>query len=180
MTRNGLSVLLERTGEFREAEGLAREALHLLERQVGHPTFDIALLYRTLGGLRLAQGDHGEAFRVLRRGLELLHGLDAGNPDEGDIRNRLAYLGFVQRSADSLALYEEAVQFENSRPGEGPFFITDGYEYLGWAARRRGDLDLADRLYRRAVELYRRELPEQHFYRKQAEAGLIQLGRPNR
>jgi hypothetical protein len=28
--------------------------------------------------------------------------------------------------------------------------VTDGYEYLAWAARHEGDLALAETLYRRA------------------------------
>lgn len=55
------------------------------------------------------------------------------------------------------------------------FLITDGYEYLAWAARRKGDLALAERLYRRAVGLYQEELPVDHPYRRRAEDGLGEM-----
>ena len=53
--------------------------------------------------------------------------------------------------------------------------MTDGYEYLGWAARRKGELALAETLYRRAVTLYETELPVGHPYRAQATVGLAEV-----
>lgn len=169
-----LAVLLERKGDFTEAERMTRDALRFFSA-AGESNKNSALTLRTLGGIRLVQGDLGDAEQLLRRGLASLREVEPGNPDEGDIRNRLAYLAFVRQAADSLEVYRDAVAFEQSRPAAGPFFITDGYEYLASAARRRGDRALAERLYRRAVELYQRELPQGHPYRTQAEAGLAEV-----
>ena len=58
------------------------------------------------------------------------------------------------------------------RKPEGPFFATDGYEYLGAAALHHGDYALAERMYRRALGLYQRQLSEGHLYRVQAAEGL--------
>jgi len=54
----------------------------------------------------------------------------------------------------------------------GPFFVTDGYEFLAEAARRMGDLGLAERLFRRALALDERQLPVGHPYPVAAAAGL--------
>ena len=43
---------------------------------------------------------------------------------------------------------------------------------IRWAARQRGDLQLAERLYRRAVTLYQAELPDGHPYLAQGRDGL--------
>lgn len=63
-----------------------------------------------------------------------------------------------------------------------PYFITDGYEWLAAAARIRGDLALAESLYRRALGLYRAELPDGHPHRAESAVGLgrtlLDAGRP--
>lgn len=121
----------------------------------------------------MAQGGEGEAERLLRRALHDLRGaFPRGHPDEGDILNRLVYLAVARRAPDATELYRQAVDFEAARPAAGPFFVTDGYEYLGEASRRLGDQELAEAMFRRAIRLYERLLPVGHPYRRLAEAGL--------
>ena len=167
-----LALLLERKGDFPEAERLAREAIATDTVLNGSLNVQHALMLRTLAGLRLAQGDLAGANLLLRRSLLLLQRLDPANADLGDVLNRLAYVVFQRGDADSAAIYRQAADFERARPPLGPWFFTDGYEYLAWTASRTGDQALAERLFRRAVELYGRELPVEHPYRKQAELGL--------
>jgi tetratricopeptide (TPR) repeat protein len=180
--RMALAVLLEQKGDFAEAERVAREALRDAERLFGEANLNTALTLRTLGGVLLAAGREAEAEPVLRRALAAFaRAAPNGNPDEGDVLNRLAYLAARRRAADAAALYGRAAALERGRAPDGPAFITDGYEYLGWAARRMRDPALAGRLYRRAVALYDRELPDGHPYRAEAHVGagetLLEAGR---
>jgi tetratricopeptide (TPR) repeat protein len=170
-----LAVFLERKGEFAEAESWARRALRTGSER-DERSLDTALVLRTLGSLRLAQGDAGGAEVLLRRSLGLLRELspERRHADEGDVLNRLARLLVERRAADAATLYAEATAFERAR-GPGPYFVTDGYEHLARAARERGDLALAAILYRRAAALYADQLPERHPYRLEAEAGLAGL-----
>jgi tetratricopeptide (TPR) repeat protein len=168
-----LAVLLERKGNFAAADSFARAALAQKMRMYGEVSTETALMLRTLGGIRVVLGDQAEAEHLLRRALaSFQQAFPQGHMDEGDVLNRLAYLLSLRRSADADSLYRQAVRFEQVRLEAGPFFVTDGYEYLGWAARRRGELTLAERMYRRALTLYAAELPAGHPYRAQAAVGL--------
>jgi tetratricopeptide (TPR) repeat protein len=169
-----MAVFLERKGDFEEAEHWARETSPFNERHPLH--IETALHLRTLGGIRLVRGDRVEAEALLRRGLAIMRQLfPAGaHPDEGDILNRLAFIAVERGAKDADEIYAQAAAFERARKS-GPFFVTDGYDYLARAAQRRGDRELAETLYRRAVRLYEAELPEGHPYRTAAESGLADL-----
>jgi serine/threonine-protein kinase len=167
-----LAVVLEREAKFAEAETDARQSATLAEQAYGGG-FPTALHLRTLAAIRLARGDAVEAEHLLRRALAgFRKAFPEGHPDEGDVLNRLTYLALVRRAGDADSLYAQAARFEASRPAAGPRFVTDGYEYLAEAARLKADPVLAERMFRRAIELYQRQLPEQHPYRRLADSGL--------
>jgi tetratricopeptide (TPR) repeat protein len=172
-SNSSLAVLLERKGNFTAADSFARAAVAQKIRLYGEVSTETALMLRTLGGIRVVLGDRVEAERLLRRSLaSLRQAFPQGHLDQGDVLNRLAYLLSLRRAADADSLYRQAVRFEQARAAAGPFFITDGYEYLGWTALRRGELPLAERMYRRALSLYEAELPRGHPYRAQTAVGL--------
>jgi serine/threonine-protein kinase len=171
----GLAVFLERKGDFEEAELWSRFSIATGIDGTGVHV-ETALRLRTLGGIRLVRGDDAEAESLLRRALAILRELfpQSTHADEGDVLNRLAFVADRRGAPDADALYEQAVAFERSRDG-GPYFVTDGYEYLAQAAERHGDRMLAESLYRRAVQLYREQLPAGHPYRGAAASGLAAL-----
>jgi tetratricopeptide (TPR) repeat protein len=76
------------------------------------------------------------------------------------------------REGEADELYREAVAFDRVRPAGSPTFVTDGVHYLAWAEHRKGDLAEAEADYRRALGLYRRQLPVGHPYRAAAATGL--------
>lgn len=172
----GLAVLLDRKGDFADAERIARLALTYWEG-LGLPHIAHAMTMRTIGGLRLAQGDRSGAEMYLRRSLTMIRQLfpNGTHEDEGDVLNRLAYVLHARASSDAAEIYQQAVAFDRKRAPGSPAFITDGYEYLAAVAAGRGDRDLARALYQRAASLYQRELPEGHPYRLAAERGLASL-----
>jgi tetratricopeptide (TPR) repeat protein len=169
----GLALLLERRGRFGEAEEYARHAAVLAEREFGKENAATARLQSNLGAVLLALGRLAEAEPILRRSLASLRRNGApGDLDAGDMLNRLAFIALERKADDANALYREAVDFERSRKPGGPIFATDGYEYLGDAALRVGDTALAEGMYRRALDLYVRQLPDGHPYRVRATEGL--------
>lgn len=175
-TAGSLAVLLEREGNLVAADSFARAALAASIPLYGEKSDAVVLMLRTLGGIRLALGDVVEAEQLLRRSLAAFPAaFPPGNPDEGDVLNRLASLLINRRAADADSIYRRAVNFERARSLTEPYFITDGYEYLGAAAAAKGDVTLAERMYRRAITLYAQELPKRHPYREQAERGLAAL-----
>lgn len=168
-----LAIVLERKGAFVEAERFARDALAYAERAYGPVDFNTAYRLRTLAAIRLARGDPSEAERLLRRALAgFRRTFPEDHPDEGDVINRLVYILVARHAPDADSIYREATRFELARPATGPWFVTDGYEYLGEAAWRMGDPALAERVFRRALALNERQLPEGHPYRVLATTGL--------
>jgi tetratricopeptide (TPR) repeat protein len=168
-----MALVYEREGAFAESEQFARAALAQAERTYGAGNYVIAIRQRTLGSIFLARGDSGQAELLFRRALAgLRRSFPQGNPDEGDVLNRLVFCLLERRAPEAVGMYREAVRFENARPDHGPYFVTDGYEYLAEAARRMGDVGLAERLFRRALGLYERQLPGGHPYRAAAATGL--------
>jgi tetratricopeptide (TPR) repeat protein len=128
---------------------------------------------RQVGSIRLDRGDLDEAEGLLRRSLAaLLRATPRGHPDEGDVVNRLAFILVRRGAADADATYHLAVAFDRARPLGAPVFVTDGLHFLAWARHRKGDLAGAEANYRRALSLYRRQLPDGHLYRAAAATGL--------
>ena len=96
-------------------------------------------------------------------------------PDLGDVLNRLAYIAVERGAGDADKLYREASAFDRNRPSSSPVFVSDGLHFLAWTQHRKGDLRGAEANYRRALSLYRRQLPVGHAYRAAAAAGLASV-----
>jgi tetratricopeptide (TPR) repeat protein len=173
-----LALVLTRKGELEEAESLAREGLAFLERLHGKQHFSIWYSYGFLGAVRLDRGDAVEAEQLLRQALQQSRRVaPEGDPDQGDVLNRLAYILVRRGAADADAVYREAVAFDAARPADQPDFVTDGIHFLAAAEQRKGDRKAAEEDYRRALRLYERQLPPDHPYRVAASRGLQALSK---
>jgi serine/threonine-protein kinase len=171
--RMALAVLLERKGDFSDAAQQVRAAVAQTSNLFGPTSVRAAQARRTLGSVLLGAGRLEEAEVVLRESIAEFHrAAPAGNLDEGDALNRLAYITTVKARPDADEVYRRAVAFEGARSSKDPYFVTDGYEYLGLAALQRRDVALAEKLFRRAITLYDAELPDGHPYRAQSHRGL--------
>jgi serine/threonine-protein kinase len=178
-----LALVLQRKEALAEAEEYARRSLALSERIHGHDHFQKWGRVGLIGTIRLDRGDEVEAERDLRIVLEA--GRSSGQvtiPGLGDVLNRLAYILVRRDAGDAEAVYGEAVAIDDALPAGSPLFVTDGVHFLAWAEHRRGDVREAEDDYRRALALYRRQLPDGHAYRAAAASGLgallLDLGRP--
>ncbi|HEV8600514.1 MAG TPA: serine/threonine-protein kinase [Gemmatimonadales bacterium] len=168
-----LALVLARKGELAEAESLAREALAFTLRLHGSEHYFVWYGYGFLGAIRLDRGDAVEAEHLLRQALlKSRQASPEGDPDQGDVLNRLAYLLVGRGAADADAVYREAVAFDAARPAEQPDFVTDGIHFLAAAEHRKGDFRAAEEDYRRALRVYERQLPASHPYRIAASTGL--------
>jgi tetratricopeptide (TPR) repeat protein len=136
-----------------------------------------------LGGILLDRGNRSEAEILLRAALAKMRQLyPADYPDLADLLNRLAYISVERNAADAVTLYREASTFDRKRRAGAPVFVTDGLHFLAWAQHRKGDLRGAESNYRRALSMYRKQLPPGHPYRAASELGLgaviLDAGRP--
>jgi tetratricopeptide (TPR) repeat protein len=166
-----LSILLERQGELEEAERLSRQSLAIMQSIQFRPVELIRL-----GGILLDRGDVVEAERLLDSGLVALRRIQPkGGADEADALNRLAYLRLLRHAPDAARAYAEAAAFDRARSPGAPDFVSDGVHFLAWAHQRRGDSAAAEAAYRRALALYRIQLPPNHAYTLAAQRGLAEL-----
>lgn len=168
-----LSMLLERRGQLDEAEALTRRGISAAIKisNAEHP--HVVLERARLGGILLDRGNRSEAEPLLRRGLGQMQQLYSPDfPDLGDVLNRLAYIAVERGAVDADKLYRQASEFDRNRPASSPVFVTDGLHFLAWTQHRKGDLRGAEGNYRRALALYRQQLPPGHGYRAAAAIGL--------
>jgi serine/threonine-protein kinase len=177
-----LALVLQRKEELAEAEDYARRSLALSRRIHGPDHLQEGGRVGLIGAIRLDRGDDVEAERDLRIVLDGAHASGRQpDPGLGDILNRLAYLLVRRDAGDAEAVYREAVALDEALPPGSPLFVTDGIHFLAWAEHDRGDWDAAESDYRRALALYRRQLPDGHAYRASAASGLgallLDLGR---
>ena len=106
--RNNLAIALGELGQFVEAFGRLREAIHIAEEAAHVYTLVFPLL--GLGTLKLDQGDFAGAVAPLERGLDLCRTREAplGLPDFAWALG-VAYHG-TSRRAEGVALMEEATR----------------------------------------------------------------------
>jgi len=158
-------------------ESLARRSLELTRRIYGPDHYYVWYGYGHVGAIRLDRGDPVEAERLLREGLaRSRRAAPNGDPDQGDLLNRLAYLLVRRGAPDADVVYREAVAFDDARRPDQPDFVTDGIHFLAWAEQQRGDRAAAEHDYRRALRIYQQQLPAAHPYRIATEQGLAALG----
>lgn len=79
---SGLSVVLVRTGEYREAETAAREALAVRLRFFGETSNFTGLAYNNLGLVLMESGRLEEAAAMFGRAVEVIKASGVANPDE--------------------------------------------------------------------------------------------------
>jgi tetratricopeptide (TPR) repeat protein len=168
-----LSMLLERKGELDEAEDLSRHALGASLRILSSDHPHVVLERARLGGILLDRGNRLEAETLLREGLGQMRKIYAPDyPDLADPLNRLAYITVGRGARDADKLYRDASAFDRNRPAASPVFVSDGLHFLAWTQHRKGNLSGAEGTYRRALLMYRRQLPPGHSYRAASATGL--------
>ena len=168
-----LSLLLERKNELAEAETLARQGLAMAQRIYGADNSSIWGHLLQVGALCLDRGDLPEAERLLRQALSKSRiAAPDGDPDQGDVLNRLAFILVGRGAVDAGAVYRDAVAFDDARPAAQPDFVSDGIHFLAAAELKRGDLHAAEEDFRRAAKIYQQQLPPNHPYRIAATKGL--------
>jgi serine/threonine-protein kinase len=171
-----LALHLHRSGGLAEAERLARKGIATRERAfvAGYP---LSVAWQSLlGVLRLDQGDVATAAPLLRTALERIRqSSPGGHQEEADVLNRLSFITTREGTADADAVYRAALAVRDRRPPNAPDFVTDGIHFLAWSMLRRGDLDRAEDVYRRSVNLYERLLPPEHPYLTAARSGLTEV-----
>lgn len=176
------AMVLERQARHDEAVALMRGVVREGERVLGPEHFSTGAWSGMLGAVLLERGDTDEALAYLRRSLAVIERSADGSDEAGDLHYRIAWILARRSDPEATEAYGAARAFHAGRPAGDPDFVSDGLHYLAWTMRHMGDLDQAEAVYRRALELYRPALSSRHPSLLATVAGLgevlVDQGRP--
>ncbi len=160
-------------GAYEPAETLLEGALERRRQVFGEDSTELAESLDRLCRLRRDQGQHEEAEDLCRQALALRRQLSEEAPEVADSLNHLATLLLEMgeyRQAETLS--RQALDLHRGLPGNADRAIAGratagraiaiSHHNLGEALRRQGNYDDAEPALRRAVELYRERLGEEH------------------
>jgi serine/threonine-protein kinase len=156
--RNYLALLLERKGEYEEAQSLLREAVEITRRTSGPDSPEYALALHNLAGALIDMGNLNGAEATLRESLAIRRKV-LGN-DHPELFYSLNNLGFVlveKGEPDAAAPYlRESLDLCLARYGE--VHPRTGGARNGWARvlLARGDYDGAEREFRQSLDIFQK------------------------
>ncbi len=147
-TLTNLAMVLDDAGDAASVEPLLREALDVKRRALGPEDPDVARVAMNLGMTLEERGDYGSAIPVVRDTVAVLRQAPGGHhPDLARALNLLGSLylriGDVPRA---VPLFLEAVEIQGEDPAGA------AVHNLAACFRLAGNLDEAERLYRRSLD----------------------------
>lgn len=151
-----LAALLDRQGQFAEAERLYHRALTILERELGPEHHQVAVALNNLAAVLHARGrmQEAEAMFLRARAIEIAV-LGASHPKVAYSTNNLAVLlKDTRRPSEAAALFRKAIALFSR--GLGPTHPNVGVclENLSHVLRRTGDAKGAAAAARRAARIF--------------------------
>lgn len=158
-------------GEYRRAESLYREALHLAEEMCGKHDPQMALILNALGVLYKYMGRFAEAGRAYRRALRIIEGASNGLEDKRAIQCALATLyhnlGGLEHARGRFAKGEpharRSVVLRIAALGEDDPAVAADRAALAALLDGQGKYDEAEALYERALEVFERVYGPGHY-----------------
>jgi tetratricopeptide (TPR) repeat protein len=168
-----LGTVLRIQGRHWEAEALLSQALRDFEAISGAESLDAGRAAGALAALHHARGSLDATEAMARRACQVFsREAGATDSDRADAAFLLASVHFDgARNSEAEAILTELVKGGESRPA------MRAYNDLAAAAIRRGDLDAAESLAGRALEMGARVLPDNHPLRAAALNNLAQVHR---
>ena len=160
---NELAVTFKYSGRFDEAEVLYREALAIVEAELGPHDSDVATIYHNLGGLRHARGDFIDAERYARRSVEIREAVADEQENLAADRAALAsILDALGRHDEAETLLLEVLATFERIHGPDDYEVAINLNNLAVIYQRRGELGPAEEMYRRALQIKETELGAGH------------------
>ncbi|UUY00608.1 tetratricopeptide repeat protein [Sphingomonas sp. J315] len=156
---SGLSVLLVRTGEYREAEAAAREALAVRLRFFGEASNFTGLAYNNLGLVLLESGQIEAAAEMLGRSVEVIKASGVANIDEmiAILTNLATVLARLGETGQAIDVQRQVLSYAERAFGPAHARAVMARNNLavalGAAGRRREAIPLLDANYAAAKSL---------------------------
>jgi CHAT domain-containing protein/Tfp pilus assembly protein PilF len=159
-----LGRLLERTGEYSEAQKVLERALATKEAALGPNSADVADTVEVLAMAVQQQGNPGAARSLYERALRIRE--DVLGPDSPEVSGALTSLGWAQLDQGDFpgarASLERALKIREKAFGPNHFRTSQTLAHLGRAYRDLGEYDLARVTFERALRIQERVLGPQH------------------
>ncbi len=160
---NNLGRLYQAIGDYSSARRMLQESLDLRDGAGGVAPVLLARSLNNLAELDRVTGRYESAQPLYERALDLLRSADAHGDDLPATLNNLGALhralGETERA---LPYYEEAVLMWSDRRGPDDLFTVSALSNLALVQERTDDLEQAEAGLRRALEVRRRWLGDQH------------------
>ncbi len=160
---NNLGRLYQTIGDYSSARRMLQEALDLRDGAAGVAPVLLSRSLNNQAELDRVTGRYDSAQALYERALDLLRTADAHGDDLPATLNNLGALhralGETERA---LPYYEEAVRMWSDRRGPDNLFTVSALSNLALVQERTGDLERAEVGLRRALEVRRRWLGDQH------------------
>ncbi len=154
---NNFAGLLQSIGHIDEAEQLYREVLSMKRRLYQGDHSDVAMALRNLAGLRLQdRRDYAGAEDLYGQALDMWRRLRGTKPDP-DVAETLAGLAFAHEDAHDMTGAEAyGQQALDMRVKLNPYSpdTAASYNNLGSVRQERGDMAGAEKLFRKALDVY--------------------------
>ena len=165
ITLNNLGLLLKVSGRYEEAEATYREALAMNRKVFGEQHTNTSLPLNNLGGLLHARGRLKEAESIYLRTLAINR--NAFGDLHQDVALALSNLGRVLQDAGRLQEAEDrlnrALEIDRQLSGDTNVRIGKRLAYLADIKNDREQFDLAEASARKAISVYEKTLPEDHW-----------------
>lgn len=149
--------IYRKLGHFDDALDMFIQSAAIYISLPGNHDADLSPLYRQLGLIRIELGNYAEADSLLQRAYRLATTIPEGDRD--DLAKAMHDLAFIQQGTgrfdSALDLYKKSLHIRDSTP-DGLDMASATLNNMGWLQMARGNLDAADTLLTKALEIRRR------------------------
>ena len=158
------ATILQKMGQYADAEPLFRRALAIDEKALGKDHPDVASSLNNLALLLYSQGKYGEAEPLYRRALAIREkALGPDHPDVAQSLNNLAGLLYSQgKYGEAEPLYRRALAIYEKADGSYHPDVATSLNNLAELLRAEGKYADAEPLFRRALAIDEKALGKDH------------------
>ncbi|MCZ7649370.1 MAG: tetratricopeptide repeat protein [Planctomycetota bacterium] len=162
---------------FAEGEAAYLKALEIYERALGADDANRGRVFNNLGALHAAQGRYAEAEAQYRQALAVYEkSLPEGHAWTGMTAGYIGNaLRWQYKNEPALAFLERALACAEAQPEADAAALGTLHNDLGSARLALQRLDDAEKSYTRALEFYRKALPERHAWILMTESYLLSI-----
>ncbi len=164
-TRGALANVLRGQGKIAEAESLFIESLNILNKHKDDEQFDLAHILSYYAAFKMRKKEFDQADSLCRLAIKIYQLIVAGEtPRLNSFKGTLAEILSAKKEyhkADSL--FHHKLNYSKKIYGEEHYNTALDYRNLGLNYYRQNNYDDAEKMYRKATDIFQKVLPPDHF-----------------